>query len=76
MSIEAGEESGTFVVEVLHSRLDLLLQLLRGEDQAVCKRFPVLLQKAFSVNQNLLEPKPLLSQAFIHVLDLQRDGYQ
>ncbi len=58
----------TFGVELLQSSLDLLLELLRGEDEAVLKLPLVLLQHYFAVNQHLLEPHPLRIQDITKVL--------
>lgn len=61
----------TCAVELLQSGLDLLLELLSGEDEAVLKFLFVLLQHDVTVNQHLLEPHPLPIQHFTHILHLR-----
>ncbi len=60
----------TCAVELLQSGLDLLLELLSGEEEAVLKLLLVLLQHRVTVNQHLLEPHPLPIQHFTHILHL------
>lgn len=65
-----GPEFVTCAVELLHSGLDLLPELLRGEEEAVLKLLLVLLQHDVTVNQHLLETHPLVIQHLPHVLHL------
>lgn len=63
-------ECVTCFVELLQSGLDLLLELLTGEDEAALKLLPVLLQHRVTVNQHTLEPNPLPIQILTHILHL------
>lgn len=60
----------TCFVELLQSSLDLLLELLRGEDEVVLELLLVLLQHPVTVNQPTLEPHPLSIQILAHILHL------
>lgn len=63
-------ECVTCFVELLQNGLDLLLELLRGEDEAALKLLLVLLQHRVTVNQHTLEPNPLPIQILTHILHL------
>lgn len=71
-------ERGTVTcgTELLHSGLNLLLQLLVREEEAVLKLFLLFLQHDVTVDQHLLEPHPLLIQHIMHFLHLQRNRTQ
>lgn len=60
----------TCAVELKNSGLDLLLELLRGENKAVLELLLVLLQHDVTVNQHLLEPHPLPIQHLTQILHL------
>lgn len=66
-------EAVTFGAELLHSGLNLLLQLLVRDYQAVLKLFLLFLQLDVTVDQHLLEPHPFLIQHITHFLHLQRN---
>lgn len=60
----------TCTLEVLHSRLNLLLEFLRGDNQAALKLPSLLLQHELAVSHHLLEPHPLLIHTLTQVLHL------
>lgn len=60
----------TCAAEVLHSAVDLLIEILRLDQEAVLEFFSLLLQHVFTVNQDLLEPHPIAIYNLTHLLHL------